>query len=52
MLALMLSAIPASGASLESPPFLAAADKESHLGTANPNRIKLLRLGWADRVSV
>jgi hypothetical protein len=34
------------------PLFLAAADKEYHLGTADPARIKLVRLGWTDHMLV
>jgi hypothetical protein len=52
MLALMLAAIPASGPSPEVPPLLSAADKDYHLGTADPKRIKLVRLGWTDQVLV
>ncbi len=37
-----------------SPPpfFLSAADKEYHLGTADPARIKLVRLGWEENTLV
>jgi hypothetical protein len=52
MLALVLSAIPASGASPDPSPLLAAGDGEYRLGTADPKRIKLVRLGWTDQVLV